>query len=332
MHARLHQTIRRRSLLTLHQRLLVAVSGGQDSLCLLRLMLDLQPKWGWTVAVVHCNHGWRPDASANAAHVRAIAVAESVPYHEAVAPEDLAQTEAAARDWRYRQFEQIAVDCRYDAVLTGHTASDRAETLLYNLVRGSGADGLQALSWRRLLGHQVELVRPLLDFTRSDTARICHERHLPIWEDSTNSDLRYARNRIRLELLPYLQQHLNAQAELHLAQTAELLRAEVDWLEAAAAHLSAQAQPDDGSPQINRRVLQAAPLALQRRSLRQFLLLHLSTAPSFDHIESLVTLIDAPNRTQTEPMPGGAIAHVDGDWIRLRLLHKTGELHTVQLP
>ncbi len=321
MHARLHQTIRRRSLLTPHQRLVVAVSGGQDSLCLLRLMLDLRPKWGWTVAVVHCNHGWRPDASDNAAHVWALAEAESVPYHEAVAPEDLAHTEAAARVWRYCQFEHIAAEFRYDAVLTGHTASDRAETLLYNLVRGSGADGLQALSWRRSLRHQIELVRPLLDFTRSDTAHLCQARQLPIWEDSTNSDLHYARNRIRLELLPYLQQHLNAQAELHLAQTAELLRAEVDWLEAEAAHLSAQAQPADGSPQINRRVLQPAPLALQRRSLRQFLLMHLSAAPSFDHIESLVALIDAPNRTQTEPMPGRAIAHVDGDWIRLRLQH-----------
>jgi tRNA(Ile)-lysidine synthase len=103
----------------------------------------------------------------------------------------------------------IAQENHYNCIVTGHTASDRAETLLYNLIRGTGADGLQALTWRRLLSSGIVLVRPLLEVTRVQTGQFCQDMHLAVWEDSTNLDLNYARNRIRQDLLPYLQTHFN---------------------------------------------------------------------------------------------------------------------------
>jgi tRNA(Ile)-lysidine synthase len=215
---------------------------------------------------------------------------------------------------------EIAEQHKYSAVVTGHTASDRAETLLYNLLRGSGMDGLQALTWKRSLSHGVQLVRPLLEFARGETAQFCQERDLQVWEDSTNQDLGYARNRIRQELLPYLQAHFNPQVESTLAQTAELLQAEVEYLETVARELLQQAQlPQQtgrtGQPGLNQRVLQSAPLALQRRVVRLFLQQALPSMPSFQDIEKLTNLIPAPNRSQTDPFPGGEIARVEGDWI-----------------
>lgn len=328
LHAQIHRTLKQRQLLAKRQNLLIAVSGGQDSLCLLRLLLDLQPKWNWTLAIAHCNHRWRFDADANADYVQEIAAFWQLPYHGVTASE-VPPSEAAARQWRYQVFAELAEQYGYSQVVTGHTASDRAETLLYNLMRGSGTDGLQALSWQRPLTATVQLVRPLLEVTRAETADFCQRYQLKVWEDATNQDLKYARNRIRQELLPYLKTHFNPQVEATLAQTAELLRSDVEYLETVAAQLWQQvvrispasgpeASPIADTMGLNRVILRAAPLALQRRVIRQFLKAGLPITPAFEHIEKLVDLLAAPNRSQSDPFPGGSIAQVDGEWIWLK--------------
>ena len=368
LHAQLHRTLLHRQILPSHQGLLVAVSGGQDSLCLIKLLLDLQPKWRWNLGIAHCDHRWRSDSEASANHVEQLAKNWGISYYLETAS-DIPKTEAAARQWRYQALTEIAIAHNYPYIVTGHTASDRAETLLYNLIRGSGADGLSALTWTRplldfrfpildfRLGNSGEnpnsqisadfrlenqdensqskiqnlkskiyLVRPLLEITRSQTGQFCQEQKLPIWEDSTNQDLQYTRNRIRSELLPYLETHFNPKAQQALAQTAELLRADVEYLELAASDLLQRAMsPIADNPQVNfqlpvklnRPILREAPLALQRRSMRQLLQQILPSAPSFESVEKLTSLIVAPNRSQTDPFPGGAIGRVENPSIIL---------------
>ncbi|MEM9008440.1 MAG: tRNA lysidine(34) synthetase TilS, partial [Cyanobacteria bacterium P01_F01_bin.86] len=245
-------------------RILVAVSGGQDSQCLLRLMLDLRPKWGWQLYSIHCNHRWRADADANADFVAQLGVQWGVPcvVKRATQPPT---SEAAARQWRYQILAQVAQAQGCTHVVTGHTASDRAETLLYNLLRGSGADGLQALTWYRALSQDtpdISLVRPLLNITRAQTAQFCEDFAIPIWPDATNEDRTYARNRLRLDVLPMLRAHFNPQADSTLAQTAEILTAEVAYLEDAAQQLLKQCVQANA---IQRHYLREKPLALQRR-------------------------------------------------------------------
>lgn len=315
-HARLHQTLRQRRLLERGQKILIAVSGGQDSVCLAQLLQDLQKHWHWHLAIAHCNHRWRPDADATADHVQALAAQWQLPFYGRTATEAI-PSEAQAREWRYAMLADLARQEGYPCIVTGHTGSDRAETLLYNLMRGSGADGLQALSWQRSLGHGLSLVRPLLEFARSDTAEVCEDFGLEIWYDATNDDLRFARNRIRQELVPYLQEHFNPQVDVHLAQTAELLRADVTLLESLAERLHQQASDPHYPSRLNRSKLQSAPLALKRRVIRRFLHQQLPSPPQFDHIEKAVYLLDAPHRSQSDPFPGGAIAQIDGDWICL---------------
>lgn len=322
LHAQFHRVLRSRKLLPPASRILVAVSGGQDSLCLIRLLLDLQSKWNWTIAIAHCDHRWRPDSGANADHIEQLAKSWNTPFYRLTAGQ-IPASEAAARQWRYQVLGEVALSENYHSLVTGHTASDRAETLLYNLIRGSGADGLAALTWNRPLfpensDSEVRLVRPMLEITRSETGEFCKHRNLEIWEDSTNADLRYARNRIRHQLLPDLQTHFNPNAEQNLARTAELLRADVDYLETEAEKLYEMAICRDRDRlRINRQPLKKAPLALQRRVMRRLLREVLPGASHFEQIEKLTALISAPNRSQTDPFPGGAIARVQGDWIEL---------------
>ncbi len=311
LHAQIHRTIRHRDLLQENQSILIAVSGGQDSLCLAQLLLDLRSRWNWHLAIAHCDHRWRSDSQSNAEYVATLAQNWNLPFYLKTA-DSIPTSEAAAREWRYAQLQSTD---GFSAVVTGHTASDRAETLLFNLIRGSGADGLSALNWTRQLTPVVKLVRPLLEMTRSQTAEFCRDRNLQIWEDSTNSDLTYSRNRIRQELIPYLKTHFNPQTEQHLAQTIELLSADVEYLENAARELYEKANSADG---LNRQALRQAPIALQRRAVRQFLMRSLNFNPNFEQIEKLVALITAPNRSRTDPFIDNTIAEVCGDFIHLK--------------
>lgn len=322
-HAGVHRLLRVRPLLPPGATGLVAVSGGQDSVCLLKLLVDLRPKWGWQLRAVHCDHRWRADSAANADFVRQLCDGWGIPCEVVTAEADYA-TEAKARQWRYRVFEELASQERCTQVATGHTASDRTETLLYNLLRGSGTDGLQALAWQRPLSKAspIAVVRPLLGLTRQQTGEFCRQFGLPIWEDVTNQDTQYARNRIRLELMPYLKEHFNPGVDATLAHTAELLTAEVELLEAMAEELYEASvlgsAAGEAGWKILRSPLKTAPLALQRRVLRRVLQQVTPAQVSFEHVEKLVALLAAPNSSQSDPFPGGWVAVVDGDWLMLK--------------
>ena len=312
LHARLHQTLRKRQLLPKQATILIAISGGQDSLCLGKLLLDLQSKWSWKIAIAHCDHHWKSDEGM-AEHVQQIANNWQIPFYLQEA-QALKETEAAARKWRYQALVEIAQKHSFNYIVTGHTKSDRAETFLYNLIRGAGADGISSLNWQRFLSDNIQLVRPLLNISRQETLEFCQQFQLSIWVDVVNSNKKYARNRIRGDLIPYLKSNFNPQVENSLAQTAELLRADVEYLENQAQQLLNQVVSSDNR-QLNRSLLRNAPLALQRRAIRQFLPNVIRKNPNYDQIEAVVRLITAPNKSRTSSLPGSAIAEVKGDWI-----------------
>ena len=310
LHTKLHKSLIQRSLLPPKAKVLVAVSGGQDSLCLGKLLLDLRSKWHWQLAIAHCDHQWSTDVGI-AKRVAQVAENWQLPFHLKIAG-FLKETEAAARQWRYEALREIATEQEFTYIVTGHTKSDRAETLLYNLIRGAGGDGLAALTWQRSLTQEITLVRPILEVYRRETLEFCQQFDLPIWFDVVNENDRYARNRIRRELIPYLQERFNPQVESSLAQTAEILRADMEYLEITAHQLRQKIVRDNS---LNRQSLQQVPLAIQRRVIRQFLPMVMSRQPNFDQIEEVVNLITAPNKSRTSTLPGGAIAEVSGQWI-----------------
>ncbi|WP_315862641.1 tRNA lysidine(34) synthetase TilS [Euhalothece natronophila] len=295
----------------------MAVSGGQDSLSVLKLFSDLQPKWQWELAVAHCDHRWTEDEGM-ATHVQKVVETFGLPFFLLRAKEPIVETEAAARKWRYEVLTQCCLEQGYDYLVTGHTGSDRAETLLYNLIRGSGSDGLQALTWQRSLTPHLTLVRPLLNFFRSETQAICDQFKLPIWEDPANNNLAYARNRLRKQILPELKAHFNPQVELALAQTSEVLRSETEYLQQLASDLFQKASSEQASHSLLRQPLKNSPLALQRRVMRLFWHHNFTIAPTFNQIEELTALIHAPNGSRTSSFPNNCYAQVKANIIYLQ--------------
>ncbi|MFZ9850581.1 MAG: tRNA lysidine(34) synthetase TilS [Vulcanococcus sp.] len=232
-HLRLHRLLRRRpELLPAGQPLLLAVSGGQDSMALLALLQDLRRLHHWPLELWHGDHGWRPESARQAAELCAWAGRQGLTIHceRWEAPQ---RNEAAARQWRYGRLLAWGQTLGSQRVVTGHTGSDRAETLLLQLARGSHRQGASGPRPLRPLASDpvasVQLARPLLAFSREDTGRICRELALPLWLDASNSEPVHGRNRIRLEVLPVLEA-LHPGASGRLSAWSERLAEEADGI------------------------------------------------------------------------------------------------------
>ncbi len=202
--------------------LLLAVSGGADSMAMLLACAEVGVRTRRRMVAAHFSHGLRPTADRRErAAVRRIAGSLGVPFTSGAAqsPSD----EAGARDARYRFLAQTAADREAVAVLTAHTQDDQAETVLLRLARGSGLRGAGAIrecSERSVDGRTLTLLRPLLDVTRSETEAVCAEACIRPARDATNRSLRYARNRVRLRVLRELAA-LNPHVRAALAGFAE---------------------------------------------------------------------------------------------------------------
>ncbi len=263
---KVREAIRRGHWLSPGDKVLVAVSGGADSVVLLRVLLLLAPAGGWQVAAAHVHHGLRGDeADRDEAFVRRLCADWKTPLfvrHADVAAEAAARGEGleeAGRRVRYAFFEELCVREGFSRVATAHTASDNVETLLLHLARGSGLKGMGGI--RPQMGR---IIRPLLDCSRGEIEAYCRENNLAFVVDGTNADTTYSRNRIRLQAVPALRA-VNPRLEEAAARLARAARLDEDFLQGQAAALLRAARLDDGI--YDRTTLAAAHPALTRRAL-----------------------------------------------------------------
>jgi tRNA(Ile)-lysidine synthase len=292
---------------------LVACSGGADSLALAAALAFVGPKLGLRCGGVTVDHGLQEGSAERAAAVVAVLQRLGLDpvYSVAVEVADArgGGPEAAARAARYRALDEVAGRAVSDTqqteavILLGHTLDDQAETVLLGLARGAGARSLAGMPERRGIYR-----RPLLSIRRAQTVQACDELGLQTWQDPHNADSRYARVRVRRDALPALEAALGPGVTEALARTARQLRADADCLDdlafAESEHLRGNASDPAG---IDVRYLADLPEAIRTRILHQAAVMAGSPpgALTARHVQQVAELVTCWHGQRWADLPGG---------------------------
>jgi tRNA(Ile)-lysidine synthase len=292
-----------------------ALSGGPDSVALLDALATLSHRHGFGLVAAHLDHGLRDDSAADVAFCTRLCRRLEVPLESGRA--DVAARarrqggglEQAGRRDRYAFLRGVAARAGASAIAVAHTRDDQAETVLLRLLRGSGRTGLSAMKPR-----SRDLLRPLLGVSRRQVMAHLRARQLPWREDPTNADTRLMRNRVRHELIPYLESRFNGSVRATLARTAAVLGDEAALLGRRAAALFARVgRREEGAVVLSRSALAAAPPALARLVLRRAL----GRGARRVQVERLLALAAAPSSGRRLPLARGreAVVRFDELWI-----------------
>lgn len=282
--AKVEENVIRHKLLPAASRLIVAVSGGIDSMVLLHVLYQLRNPHRWELEIGHFNHQLRGETSdGDERFVRKRAEKLSLPIH--VDKGDVAglarrkgiSIEMAGRALRHLFLARIAVRQKSFQVALAHHADDQVETFWLRMLRGDVGAGLAGMRWKRQAADdpRVTLVRPLLNISKKEIAKYARERGVDFREDSSNADLNYQRNRIRHQILPELEQYQTKLRAITL-RAVEVLGSDKNFLVEAALAWRRTGKPGFGT----------LHLALQREVIR-LQLLEISVGPTFELIENL---------------------------------------------
>lgn len=325
MQERVHICLRDECLLNPDKPVIVAVSGGPDSLCL----LDILHKFGYLLMVAHFNHGLRPESESDAWAVRREAEKRSLTFIlgeddvATFAADNVLSIEEAARIRRYGFLFAQAVKYDTQAVAVGHTADDQIETVLMHLLRGSGLSGLKGMPARahpNAWSAGIPLLRPLISVWREEVLAYCWEHDLKPVIDRSNLDTTIYRNRLRHELIPYLESY-NPGVKQVLYRTTQVLAGEFDVLKRVVdeAWEIVLREQDPGYVALDPAMLKKQSVGVRRQLLRRAIAVLRPDLRDidFDSIERGLGFLVQPSKTNQIDLVAGLRLIFEGDILYL---------------
>ncbi len=306
------KTIKKYGLIKNGDKILVGLSGGADSMCLTHALCKLADEMGITVAAAHVNHNIRGEAADNdaktakefAQSLRIEFFLESVQVSEYARVNHLSE-ELAGRELRYAFFERLMKEHGFTRLATAHNKNDNAETILMNFMRGSGISGLCGIPVKR-----DNIIRPLLEVTRSQIENYCAENKLGYVTDETNLEEIYTRNKVRLSLIPEIQKSFNANFINTVTKNASIINDENDYIS-----IEAQKLYDENNTgnTFSVEALNKAHIAVARRTVMLILADRLGSLADISSkaVEDIIDLCRKNHTGKRINLPGGKTARLE---------------------
>nr|YP_009511403.1 tRNAIle-lysidine synthetase [Gracilariopsis mclachlanii]AXI97280.1 tRNAIle-lysidine synthetase [Gracilariopsis mclachlanii] len=254
--------------------ILIAISGGQDSLCLVQLIekYNIINQYFKDIEYIYIDHQWRCDSKQQIKHL--INYINSTKHKISIYQINYNDmSELMARRIRYQILIKHAKNHQQQIICTGHNKTDHTETFLINLIRGTGLEGLYSIPLIRKINQRTYLFRPLIDINRTDILWFCRKYNLPIWSDKTNFNYKNHRNRIRHEMLPYLKEYFSPQIEKHISDFLDLSSLENEYIKQNAIKIYLISR-DKNYIAMNYKFIKNQHIALQKRVLQIFFYYH----------------------------------------------------------
>lgn len=263
------KTIEKHNLIKNGEHIIIGVSGGPDSVCLLHILNTIKTQYNLKLTSVHINHMLRGKASdEDESYVKQLCEVLQIPCYtfkvniKEISKELGISIEEAGRKARYDTFNKVLEEIKADKIAVAQNMNDQAETLLMRLTRGSGLDGLSGIAYIR----EGTIIRPLLDVARDKIETYCELNELNPKTDETNLEAIYTRNKIRLELIPYIEKNFNKNINYHLWKTTNILREDKDFIYSYANDLfESCAYIEKNTIKIDKRIFQTEHPAIKKR-------------------------------------------------------------------
>ena len=317
---KIKQTIERENLIENKDKILVALSGGPDSVCLLHALKKLETYYNIKIYAAHLNHKIRGiEAQKDALYAAKLCDELDVPFFvkaidvPAYAKEKKMTLEEAARKLRYDMLFEVKNRIGAKKIAVAHNLDDQAETVIMRLIRGTGITGLKGMDYKRVDG----VIRPLMDTSKANIVSYCDENKLNPRIDHTNLETEYTRNKIRLKLLPFIEQEFSANIKDTISRMANVLREDSDYLEAEAQRIFEEQVLENTNETIKLDIeeLKGTHSSLVKRLIRMAIKTLAGTLEGIDnvHIEDILSLIKNSKNQLKLNLPKGLIVYKTTD-------------------
>nr|WCH58109.1 lysidine synthase [Cystoclonium purpureum f. stellatum] len=250
--------------------ILIAISGGQDSLCLIKLVEDFNKRYNLILKItyIYIDHQWKKDSQKQINHLTNIikTTNQNIIIYQI---KNIFKSEIKARQTRYQILLKHALKYKYSSIITAHTKTDKAETFIQQIIRGTSLNGITSFNEQRKLHKNLYMQRPLLDFTRYEINWFCRKFKLPIWSDITNYEYKIPRNRLRNELIPYINRYFTTNIEAKINNFLNISNLENEYIKQNAIKLYLQSRHEINIA-LNYKLIHKQHIALQKRTLQIF--------------------------------------------------------------
>ena len=268
--------------------ILLAISGGQDSLCLLKLIDDCLLLKSYNVTSIYIDHQWKQDSLYHLQHVINLIQTQNIPF-AIYQIKRQSSSEHIARENRYKALIEHARKEQCTVIMTGHNNNDRIETFLQNIIRGTSLDGITHLTLNKKVNRNISIVRPLINFSRSEITWFCRLFYLPIWSDITNYNFYIKRNRMRHEIFPYLKNYFNPQIKKNVTNFIKLCCTENEYIKENTLKLYINSR-HNSIISLNIKKICRQHLVLRKRVIKLFFYYHFQKQISISFIKKIIDI------------------------------------------